>query len=484
MATLAKLREELQASAKEVQEYYELTENKLEAEDRSGWTKEESEHHKQLVQKNSDLQERVERAKAAAIGAEQDKIADEANERQEQERFENRKHYDNPDSDPNRPISDYERSIALEHWLMKGNKSTPEKLAAVKRCRIDMAQSELVVNFDPGCDEASGMTYGAPKTITEARQLAQLRKEAVDKRYAEYQRYGKCLVQKRQQVVGTDNLGGYTVPDSTMQAIEIALLQWGGMRQVSDVMRTATGSDMPFPTTDDTGNVAAIVAESGAIVKTDVAFGQMVLNSFKYGTYVLVSWELLQDSATNIPALMGRLLGERIGRGTNAHFTTGAGTTEPTGILTAATDSTVVTAANTAITYPELFALKHSVDPAYRGNATWMMHDSMLLQMKTMVDGESRPLWQPSIVPGAPGTLDGDPIQINQDMPVAGTAAQAVLYGDLRKYIIRDVMPMRLRRLDELFALNGQVGFLAWSRHDGNLLDAGTNPVKYLTLAT
>ena len=42
----------------------------------------------------------------------------------------------------------------------------------------------------------------------------------------------------------------------------------------------------------------------------------------------------------------------------------------------------------------------------------------------------------------------------------------------------------RRERLDERYAELGVVAFLAFSRHDGDLLDAGTNPVKYLTMGT
>jgi HK97 family phage major capsid protein len=48
--------------------------------------------------------------------------------------------------------------------------------------------------------------------------------------------------------------------------------------------------------------------------------------------------------------------------------------------------------------------------------------------------------------------------------------------------MIRDVKDVTLVRLDERFAEFGQVCFLAFSRHDGDLLDAGTHPVKYLTM--
>jgi hypothetical protein len=68
---------------------------------------------------------------------------------------------------------------------------------------------------------------------------------------------------------------------------------------------------------------------------------------------------------------------------------------------------------------------------------------------------------------------------INQSMTTPGPA-KSMLFGDFSKYIIRDVREVELRRLDERFAVLGQVAFLAFARADGDLLDAGTHPVKYM----
>ena len=59
-----------------------------------------------------------------------------------------------------------------------------------------------------------------------------------------------------------------------------------------------------------------------------------------------------------------------------------------------------------------------------------------------------------------------------------------MLFGDFSKYHIRDVMEVRLVRLDEVYAEYAQVAFLAFSRHDGLLLDAGTHPIKALVHPT
>lgn len=282
-------------------------------------------------------------------------------------------------------------------------------------------------------------------------------------------------------------VGLYTVPDEAMRALEVALLQFGGMRQVATVIRTDSGAALPIPTTNDTGNTGVILAENTQAAELEMTFGQLVLDSFKYSSkYILCSVEMLQDSSINVAQFIGQALGERIGRITNTHFTTGDGSSKPRGVITAATSADTTDGASD-ITYDEVLDLEHSVDPAYRRNAKWMFADSTLKYFKKLRvaqysgDTLGQPLWQPGMAVNAPDTILGYPYVINQDVAAIAASAKAIAFGDFSKYIIRDVRDITLLRLDERFADYHQVAFLAFYRGDGDLLDAGTHPVKILT---
>lgn len=279
--------------------------------------------------------------------------------------------------------------------------------------------------------------------------------------------------------------GGETIPEGFMREFELSLLAFGGMRQVSRIVRTATGNDLPWPTSNDTGNSGAILAENAAVTEQDIVTAAITFNAFKYTSkLVRVSIELLQDTAFNLVTVLGRMLGERIGRITNTHFTTGDASSKPNGIVTAAGVG-VTAASGTAITSDELIDLFHSVDPAYRGPGSgWMMADGVAKLIRKLKDGNSQYLWQPGLTIGMPDVMLGAPVTINQDMDqVPAVNDLVVIFGQLNKYIIRDVANMRLRRLVERYADNDQEGFVAFSRHDGDLLDAGTDPVKSLKMA-
>lgn len=283
---------------------------------------------------------------------------------------------------------------------------------------------------------------------------------------------------------GTNTEGGYTVATEVASTVLDALKAFGGMRAVGDVFRTAQGNPMNWPTSDGTSEEGEIVDENGSATDDDIEFGVKSLPVFKYSSKVVtVPIELLMDSTVDIEAFVRARLVTRLGRITNRHFTLGTGSSQPNGVVTAATVG--VTAANgssqvTAVKYDSLVDLQHSVDPAYRegGNCRWMFNDSTLKAIRKIVDGQSRPIFVPGYETGNPGgapdRLLGDPISINQSVANMGASAKSILYGDFSHYKIRDVLDVTLQRYtDSAYAKKGQVGFLAWLRSGGNLVDVG-----------
>lgn len=282
----------------------------------------------------------------------------------------------------------------------------------------------------------------------------------------------------------TGSEGGYTVPTEVAATIIDALKAYGGMRAVADVIATESGNPIGFPTSDGTSEEGEVVAENASATDLDVTFGTVPWNVFKFSSKVItVPIELLQDSAIDIEAFVNARIITRLGRITNKLFTTGTGTGQPNGVITAATVG--VTAANstsqvTAVIYDSLVNLQHSVDPAYReaGNCRFMMNDTTVREVRKIKDGSSRPIFVPgyelSVPGGAPDMLLGDPIKVNQHMASMAASAKSIAYGDFKAYKIRDVMQTSLLRFtDSAYAKKGQVGFLAFSRHGGNLVDTG-----------
>ena len=289
------------------------------------------------------------------------------------------------------------------------------------------------------------------------------------------------VTESRGPGTGSGPAGGYLVPTTMGNRIIETMQAFGGIRRAATVMQTSSGEDILWPTNDDTAQKAVIVGESQDVGETDITFGQVKIGAFKYSTKVLrVPFELLQDSAFRLDSFISRKFGQRLGRGTAAHYATGAGTTEPTGLTVAASVGHTA-ASGTEVVYKDLLRTKHSVDPAYRQRASWVFSDSLLLGLKEMEDSQGRPLWKPAIATDAPDLIDGDPFIIDQGVPAPEAGAIAAAYGDLTEYVIRDVRGIMMMRLYEKFAEYGQVGYLAFFRTDGNLMD--TSAVKTLKMA-
>lgn len=307
-------------------------------------------------------------------------------------------------------------------------------------------------------------------------------------------------LEKRAQSVGTTTAGGFTVPQGFIARVDRKLKlispffaenmvgSTSEAENIFDFLRTDTGNDLPMPTNDDTSNTGELLAENTDAFTnaTDLVFAQVTLKAYKYNAKPMkVSNELLNDSGVDIEGLIADALATRIGRIVNTHFTTGDNTAKPQGITVGATAGKT-TAASAAITFPEIIDLVHSVDAAYRSSPScrFMLHDLILAYLKKQTIGsstnDSRPLWQPGYTAGAPDTIDGFRYLINNDMAsTLATTNISMLFGDMKKYMIRQVNGYVVKRLNERFADLDQTAWLMFARFDGRY--ANTSAIKKLT---
>lgn len=350
---------------------------------------------------------------------------------------------------------------SLRGWLMPGHLRSDATRAAAQRSGVNIDSKEFILRLP-----SVALRSDSDADIRAWRQANEEKRAA----------FGS----------GSGSIGGYTMPDAMMQALEVAQLAYSNIRSVARVIRTDGGGPLPFPTVNDTGNTGALLGENTQVTELEPSFSTLTLDAFKFSSKsILVSVEFLQDTSIDAAAEIGRMLGERLGRITNSYFTTGTGTSQPKGIVTAAYDSTVTAASSSLYTHDELLDVIHAVDPAYRGNARFMFNDTTLKALQKIKvlqysgDTVGMPLWQPGLTAGAPNTILGYPYVINQQMASPGSGNKDVIFGDFSKYIIRDVRDVVLMRLDERYADYHQVAFLAFSRSDGDLLDAGTHPIVW-----
>lgn len=285
--------------------------------------------------------------------------------------------------------------------------------------------------------------------------------------------------------VATSGAAKETIPQGFMNELEQKTLAYGAVRQVCRVISTATGNSMPWPVVDDTGNIAAILAEATTIgTSVDPTFSAITFLAYKLSSKpVFASSEILQDSAFNLASYLAEAMGVRFGRGENVYFTTGTNSSQPQGIVAAA-GTGVTSAAAAAFTSDELINLVHSLDPSYRAlpSTGFMFHDTCLSYIRKFKDANGQYLWSPGMQPGVADRIYGYPYNINQQMEplvsnVPVTAKKHVLFSAHEKYVVRDCGGVRMYHLTERYRDVDQDAFVAFKRIDGRTLNAAAHKV-------
>lgn len=282
----------------------------------------------------------------------------------------------------------------------------------------------------------------------------------------------------------TNTAGGYTIPTLTRAEVVSGMKAFGGMRRSrATIITTDSGGAIDWPTNDDTGNTGALLSENATASEQDTTFGTTELAAYIYTSKLIkVPETLIQDSQIDVEAHVRKILTERIGRITETHFATGDGSSKPRGVTVGAANSNVQPDISSGLSVQNLLDIQNSVDMVYQDQAQWMFGQSFLALIQALSFTSAMPwgIWQPSVREGAPDTILGKPYVVNNSMPAAGTATNRVLvYGDMSAYFIRDVRDIVMKRLVERGADAFQVWFVAFYRCDADLIDPGTNPIKY-----
>lgn len=314
--------------------------------------------------------------------------------------------------------------------------------------------------------------------------------------FSKYLRHGmgslnaqeRSLMEKRgtsTQVVGTDSLGGFLVPQEFSNELDVATLFTGEVERLAKKLNTASGGLLDYPTVDDTGTDAILTSEAGAVTTADMTFANKQLSAYNYSSLVKVSAQLLQDSAFDLNSFLVEAMGERIARATNAAFTTGDASSKPQGIVTGSSLGNTAAGAS-AITADDVLDLIYSIDASYRNKPSFglMAHDNIISAIRALGVGSSNdyPIWQPGMAVGQPDRIFGVPVYVNNDMQSSiATATKTMIAADFSKYVVRNAGGVQFLRLNERFMNELEIGFICYKRADGAVLNSAA--VKHLLQA-
>lgn len=264
--------------------------------------------------------------------------------------------------------------------------------------------------------------------------------------------------------IGTDAEGGYLVPDDFERKLVQGLEEENFFRSLATIIKTSSG-DRKIPIVTGKGE-AAWIDENGLFPESDDAFGQTSISAYKLATMIKVSDELLNDNAFDLQSYIVQEFARRIATKEEEAFFIGNGVGKPTGIF----NEIGVTSNAAAISFDDVMDLFYSLKAPYRKNAKWILNDSTVKAIRKLKDGNGNYIWQPSVSANTPDMILNRPYFTSTFVPEIAAGTKPMAFGDFKYYWIADREGRSFKRLNELYAATGQVGFLASQRVDGKLI--------------
>ena len=382
-------------------------------------------------------------------------------------------------------------SAIVETAQAEGRSLTTEEVAKFDKMEADARSMKEQIDV---IERQAEMKKELASIEGEKRELAP--KATKSSAFSKYLRHGmgslnseeRSLIQQRGtnvQIVGTDSLGGFLVPQDFSDELEVATAFTGEVERLAKKLNTAGGGLLDYPAVDDTATDAVKTDESASLTIADMTFSNFQLSAYNYSSLVKVSTQLLQDSAFDLNAFLVEAMGERIARATNNAFTLGDGSGDPQGIVVGSQKGADAAGA-TAITADDILNLIYSVDASYRKKDSFglMAHDNIISAIRSLGVGSSNdfPIFIPGMAAGEPDRVFGVPMYVNNDMQsTIATATKTIVAADFSKYVVRNAGGVQMVRLDERFADNLQVGFVAYKRADAKVINNAA--IKHLLQA-
>lgn len=366
------------------------------------------------------------------------------------------------------------RALAFSGWAMAGRRDvslTAEQRQAIQDTGFDLG-GQIIIR---------GLQTPELQSLRES-----LRPFAKEERMARAERMiGRIAESRAVAAVAGSTDKGNLAPTVTTMALEKAALTVGGLYNAADVMVTADGTKMTWPTANDTSNEGVQIDEVTAqsLDGTKPTVGAFSVSSWEFwSNFIRLGNQTMRDSPVALATEIGLMIGERLARIINRKATNGVGTTTLRGIELDLTAGALMVDATT-YTWEDLYKLKYSLDATHREVASFMMNDEVLVQLMILTDDNNRPI----LIEPNDGTLPrllNRPVVQNNHMVAHGSAGTAaagrpsLVFGDLKKFKLRLVGDIRTTRYVERFAEYDQTGFDGKRGADGGLLNAGTAPVK------
>lgn len=261
---------------------------------------------------------------------------------------------------------------------------------------------------------------------------------------------------------GVDADGGYLVPEEYDRRLIQTLSEENIMRHLGHVITTSGEHKINIAATKP---AAAWIEEGGALQFSDATFAQILLDAHKLHVAIKVTEELLYDSAFNLESYIIEQFGKALANAEEDAFLNGTGVGQPLGLFAEVGGGHVAGTLSAALKADDVLGLIYELKRPYRKNASFIMNDKTVAQIRKFKDNNGAYLWQPSYQAGEPDRILGYSVHTSEYVP-----ENAIAFGDYSYYNIGDRGTRSFKQLTELFAGNGMIGYVAKERVDGKLI--------------
>ncbi len=261
---------------------------------------------------------------------------------------------------------------------------------------------------------------------------------------------------------GIDADGGYLVPEEMDKRLIDVLEEENIMRGLATKITTSGEHKINIAATKP---AAAWIEEGEALTFGDATFDQKMLDAHKLHVAIKVTEELLYDSAFNLENYIITEFGKALANAEEDAFLNGDGTGKPAGLFNGTKGGQTVANLTAALKSDDLLDLVYGLKRPYRKGASFILNDLTLAQIRKLKDNNGQYLWQPSYQAGEPDKILGYTVNTSAFAPT-----DAIAFGDYKYYNIGDRGTRSFKQLNELFAGNCMIGFVAKERVDGLLV--------------
>ena len=295
--------------------------------------------------------------------------------------------------------------------------------------------------------------------------------------------------QRKTLYAGDATSGGYFAAHDFIDELQEYKLLISQIRKFCRIQPTS-GESVEMPSLQDDASAYWATEQSSFTESNNPSVHMLKIPVHEMRGRLRVSEQNLEDSMFDLEGLIKERLGLKFTQLEGTSFIQGNGTGKPRGFksypskasssyaggsagknnVTDAIPYYTSTAATGVINADDVLNIIGDLKEAYEPNCTYVMTRGTLWTIRLFKDGQSRPLWQPFAAGGLPGTIYDRPYATMPDMDEIASGNMPLLVGDFKNYMIVDRLVMNMRRLDELYAEQGLVGFIARMRVGGDVL--------------